>query len=131
MHSGELLKAGINGKFLDVVMNMDKNIKSCVFVNHIRSESFASLAGLRQGDNLSPFSFALFINELEECLLQNGCQPINFDDSVIDSYIQFMVLMYTDDTIIMSTTKEGLQKATDRMCDFCEKWKLKVNSGNY
>lgn len=39
-----------------------------------------------------------------------------------------MVLMFADDTIILSTTKEGLQKEMDHMCDFCEKLKLMVYS---
>ena len=38
-----------------------------------------------------------------------------------------MVLMYADDTTVMSTTKEGLQRATDHMRDFYEILKLKFN----
>lgn len=44
---------------------------------------------------------------------------------MIDSYIQLMVLIHVDDTIIMSSTKEELQK----VCDFCEKWKMMLSSG--
>ena len=124
----KLLKIGIEGKFLNLVINMYKNIKSCVYVNGAKSEFFASLTGVRQGENLSPLLFALFINDLEDYLLQKGCEPITFDDAVLDNYIQLMALMYADDTIIMSTTKRGLQKAINHMCDFCEKWKLKINS---
>lgn len=51
-------------------MNMYKNIKSCVFVNGVRSEFFVSLAGVRQGDNLSPLLFALFI--INRCILPKG-----------------------------------------------------------
>lgn len=62
----------IKGKFLDVVMNMYKNIKSCVFANGAKSKFFASLAGIRQGEYLALLLFALFVNDLEGNLLQNG-----------------------------------------------------------
>ncbi len=39
----KLLKVGVKGKFLDVVVNMYRNIKSCVFVNEMKSEFFVSL----------------------------------------------------------------------------------------
>ena len=42
----------------------------------------------------------------------------------------FNALAYADDIVLLSKSKEGLQKAIDQMYDFCEKWKLKVNSDN-
>ena len=36
--------------------------------------------------------------------------------------------MYADDTIVMADSKEGLQRAINRMYYFCEKWKLRVNN---
>lgn len=82
---------------------------------------FASLTGAGQDETLL---FALFINDREGYLQQNGCQNIHFDDTVIDSYFQ-LIKLQMDDTIIMSTAKELLQKAIDHICDFCEKYKLK------
>ena len=124
----KMAKVGIKGKFMTIVKNMYESVKSCVFMNGMKSESFISLVGVRQGENLSPLLFSLFINDLEDYLLCNGCQPISFHDTSIDSYLQLMVLLYADDTIAMSNTKEGLQKAIDQMCGFCQKWKLKINS---
>jgi hypothetical protein len=36
-------------------------------------------------------------------------------------------LMYADDLILLSETKEGLQSQIDKLSDYCTKWKLKVN----
>lgn len=91
-------------------------------MNGIKSEFFVSLAGLRQGTNLSLLLFALCMNGLEDYLC-NDCQFINFDDVVMDKCIQLLALLYAYDTI-----KEELQKAADLMCGFCEKWKLKLNT---
>lgn len=67
--------------------------------------------------------FALFIDDKEDFLLQNDCRPINFDDTVIDSYFQ-LIKLHMGDAIIMSTAKELLQKVMDHVCDFCEKHKV-------
>jgi hypothetical protein len=124
----KLRQSGIDGKLLDVIVSIYRHIKSCVFVNGTTSDYFASLTGVRQGENLSPLLFALFINDLEEFLLENACEPINFNDAEIDNYLRLMVLMYADDAILMSTTKEGLQRAIEVMCRYSDEWKLKINS---
>ena len=54
--------------------------------------------------------------------------PASCGDNMIDAYIKLLVLMYADDTIIMSSTKEGLQKAINQMCRYCKTWNLKMNS---
>lgn len=66
----KLLKTGIKGKFLAVDKSMYSNIKSCVYLYGMKSEAFASLRGVRQEENLSPLLFALFVNDLEEYLLE-------------------------------------------------------------
>uniref|UniRef100_A0A667XGE4 ribonuclease H n=1 Tax=Myripristis murdjan TaxID=586833 RepID=A0A667XGE4_9TELE len=123
-----LQNVGITGRIYNVIVNMYNHIKSCVFMDGAKSDFFVSLTGVRQGENLSPILFALFINDLEEYLFQNKCEPASCGDNIIDSYIKILVLLYADDSIAMATSKEGLQKAIDHMCCFCKKWKLKINS---
>ena len=38
------------------------------------------------------------------------------------------VLMYADDLVLMSVSKDGLQKCLDDVQIYCNKWKLKVNT---
>ena len=56
----KLKKSGIKGKLFNVIVNMYKNIKSCVSLNSECSDYFASTSGVRQGESLSPFLFAIF-----------------------------------------------------------------------
>lgn len=42
--------------------------------------------------------------------------------------MKLILLLYADDTIIMSTTKERRQNALNYMCEYCKKWKLEINS---
>ena len=72
----KMIKSGITGKILNVIVNMYNNIKSCVNCEGSLSDYFVSVNGVRQGENLSPFLFALFINDLEHFLSQYGCDPI-------------------------------------------------------
>ena len=48
---------------------MYKGIKSMLKINGMSSEFFNCNIGVRQGENLSPFLFSLYINDLEEFLL--------------------------------------------------------------
>ena len=72
----KMTKSGITGKLHNVIVNMYNNIKSCVGLDGKLSDYFVSYTGVRQGENLSPFLFSLFVNDLEQFLLQHGCNPI-------------------------------------------------------
>jgi hypothetical protein len=49
---------------------MYETIKSCVRVSDHLSDLFSSLSGVRQGENLSPVSFSLFLNDMNSFLSQ-------------------------------------------------------------
>ncbi len=123
----KLISYGIEGKIMNVMKNMYKQVKSCVFMNGEQSEYFLSPRGVRQGENLSPLLFALYVNDVEEYLLENNCKYINIDDNVLDKYMKLHVLMYADDTILLADNVKGLQKAIDCMGEYCDKWRLAVN----
>ncbi len=50
---------------------MYDDIKTCVSNNNEVSQLFPSYCGVRQGENISPILFALFLNDLESFLLGN------------------------------------------------------------
>ena len=71
--------------------------------------------GVRQGENLSPFLFSIFMNDLEDYLEQHGvtgiiCETQDEEDLVV-TYFKLFLLLYADDTVIISETSNGLQKA--------------------
>ena len=59
----KLLSYNINGKLLNVVKNVYDKAKFCVKIDNLYSDYFPCNMGVRQGDNLSPLLFALFIND--------------------------------------------------------------------
>ena len=116
----------MNGKVFNVIFNMYNGIKSCV---SLMGDFFSSFAGVRQGENLSPILFSMYLNDLEESLLQSQNSGIRLDianDGVV-YYIKLVVLCYAEDTVILAYNEEELQHSLDLFENYCYKWKLKVN----
>ena len=105
---------------------MYAQIKSCVFLNGEKSDFFISARGVRQGENLSPLLFSLFVNDIENEFLKHGCSYINID-AHWDNFIRLLILMYADDTIILADSKENLQLALNALKLYCDTWKLEIN----
>ena len=106
----KLYKTGIDITLFKVILDMFKDVYSCVRVNGQTSELFPILQGTRQGQSISPLLYLIFINDLidkveksEDCLRINntsyGC-PTSADDMVL-----------------LSLSKNGL----DRLIDLCFK----------
>jgi hypothetical protein len=53
------------GKMYNVILNMYNDVKSCINYNNCKSDYFSCDMGVRQGENLCPFLFALFLNDLQ------------------------------------------------------------------
>ena len=123
----KLISNGINGKILNTISNLYKKAKSCVkHPSDFISEIFPSQVGVRQGDNLSPLLFALYLNDLESELGKKYMglstlsdlveKEIDFDDIVI--YLRLNTLLYADDTIVLAESKYDLHaKRTERVCN--------------
>ncbi|MES9884249.1 MAG: reverse transcriptase family protein [Sedimenticola sp.] len=125
----KLLQNNIHGKFFRVIHNMYQNIKSCVSINNEKSAFFVSNVGVRQGENLSPLLFALFLNDLEGYLEINNCRGVELNCQTPDIriFLKLLVLLYADDTVIMADNEKDLQFNMDHFNDYCSNWKLNVN----
>ena len=119
----------VNGKLFTIVYNMYENIKSCVRINDETSAFFPSECGVRQGENLSPLLFSLYLNDLENFIISGGVSIIDLEiiSNETHVYIKLLILLYADDTIIFSNDKENFQKVLDNFHEYCTMWKLKVN----
>jgi hypothetical protein len=110
----KLLINNINGKMLNVIQNIYKDIKSNIIFNNSKSDYFPCDNGIRQGENLSPFLFAIFLNDLEDFLENHnvtGLLTISQDiENIMNVYINIFLLLYADDTVLMAETPEDLQK---------------------
>ena len=127
----KMLFNDINGKMFNIIYNMYQCIKSRIVFNGEISDYFNCNNGLRQGENLSPFLFSLYLNDLEQFLNSNGVKGISCISDDLENdfnvYIKLFILLYADDTILFSENKEDLQLQLDTFYDYCNAWKLKVN----
>lgn len=62
----KLIKIGVRGQMLDIIRSIYNNVKSRVKNKNTLSEAFSCNIGVRQGECLSPFLFAMYINDLEK-----------------------------------------------------------------
>ena len=113
--------------------DMYENVKSCIMLNGVRSDFFECKIGVRQGENLSPFLFCVFLNDLENflstCNEVDGVEcssKINADSAFI--YLKLFVLLYADDTVILAESAEDLNSALRIYELYCNAWKLSINA---
>ena len=125
----KLLNNEINGIFFRVIYNLYQNIKSCITLNGSNSSFFDSFIGLRQGENLSPVLFAVFLNDLELFLHSKNDGGVNVEllNDDMYFYIKFTVLLYADDTAIICDSEKDFQICLNNFVDYCKLWKLNIN----
>jgi hypothetical protein len=70
----KLLLNNMNGNMHIVILNMYKDTKSCIAYNNVNSNFFYCNNGVRQGENMSTFLFALYLNDLVKPVLLYGCE---------------------------------------------------------
>merc|ERR1711867_192535 len=122
---GKLLENNINGNVFNVIFNMYNNAKSCVKNESLISGVFACNMGVRQGENLSPLLFSIFLNDFEETLSKkyNGLTEINALSKILSTedmefFINMYVLLYADDTLVLAESPNELQNALNEVHSF-------------
>ena len=116
-----LHKYSISPKCVRLLKSMYDNLKACVYSNNNLGEMFNVTVGTRQGCNLSPSLFNLYINDIPSLLEKANCNPVSLHNAKINC------LLYADDMLVLSKSKKGLSKALHILEIYCQKWQLKIN----
>ena len=98
----KLLIHNITGKIYWAVRSLYKSTLSCIRLNNLYTDWFRVDSGVRQGDNLSPTLFGIFINDLA-IEIQNLSLGITVGDRKV------AILLYADDIAILAENEENLQ----------------------
>ena len=106
----------------DIINSMYNSVKSRVKTQGELSDEFDCLIGVRQGECLSPFLFSLFLNDLEQSLVDGNFTGLEL------YYFKLLSLLYADDVALFSDSRDGLQSGLDVLYDYCTRWKLTVNA---
>ena len=85
------------------------------------SDFLNTTLGVKQGDNLSPNLFNIFVDDFESYF----DNVISYPESLGD--ITSHVGTFADDLVLTSESAEGLQNCMDTLSNYCMEWKLHVN----
>ncbi len=117
----KLLQNGIDGKIYKSICSLYLGMKSFIRLNGYTTDYFPVSIGTRQGDNLSPTLFNLYINELINDIKQLDL-GVPYGNSKVD------ILAYADDLVLMAENEEDLQSMITCLHTYCRKWRLSVNT---
>ena len=84
-----------------------------------KSHAFRTTQGLKQGDNMSPKLFNLFIMDILY-IFSTQCDPPYHQGAPV------YVLMFADDLLLLSLSQTGLQEAVNRLHTYCTEWGMEV-----
>ena len=118
----KLKEKGIDGRILDIIRTLYLGDTASVKIDKSFSPPFTTNIGVRQGCVLSPLLFNIFLADLQPIL--QDCE----DNVKIDGSVQVSCLLWADDILMFSKTKEGLQRKLDKLEKYCTDNKLTVNT---
>ena len=100
----KLSNNGISGKSLSLIFNLYNKTQCAIKRNNDITDLFRYSKGVRQGCPLSPILFNLYVNDLFNIIDQNSTPGLYLKEgNTING------LMYADDLVLTSRSKEGLQ----------------------
>ena len=118
----KLLNYGASTKIVKMLRAIYQRIQSCVRNNGHLSDFFDSYLGVKQGEALSPLLFILFINDMYENLVIQDDHAFTLND------LKIFILLFADDTVLISYTPHGLQNLIDQLQAYCTKRGITVNT---
>jgi hypothetical protein len=117
----KLLRNKVSVNFVNLLTDMYSRLQASVNLPNGLSMPFKSLVGLKQGCNLSPLLFNLFINDIMEMMQSTSCDAPSLE------LMKIPCLLYADDLILISETKAGLQESLNTLNKFTKQWFLEIN----
>ena len=117
----KLLKLGVTGNLYNIIKAMYENTFAHLKINNqVTINGFKINRGVKQGDNLSPTLFNIFLNDL--------IFPEDICDAPTLYQERLTHLLWADDLLIMSESEVGLQNSLSHLDSFCQKWRMTINT---
>ena len=116
----KMIKKGYGGRLVKTIQSMFSKSHARVRWQGELGSSINSTHGVLQGGIVSPKLFNLYMSDMEDYLDQS-C-GVSIGGTI------FTHLLYADDLVLFSETKEGMQTLLNNIESYCRKWHLIINS---
>ena len=120
----KLLLNNMNGYMYHVIVNMYNEITSCNSYNQCKSDIFPCNNDVRQGENVYPFLFSLYLNDLESFLHtcnSNDLKTVSNElEDKLEIFLQLFCNLYAADTVLISESATDLQKHLECFSDYSD-----------
>ena len=113
----------VKGRMWHAIKNMYEASRSAILLEGEKLAAFRVEAGVAQGCSLSPILFSVFINDLLKAVEEAGL------GIEISSGKRIGGMLFADDFVGVSESRESLQKLFDVVYGYYNKWTLKTNVG--
>ena len=118
----KLLDYNINGKFYDCLVNIYSNDIACIKISDSITPTFIANQGVKQGCILSPTLFNIFLADLQFLVETTACNPVQIKEGT-----NMGCLIWADDLLLMSKSKDGLDNMLSALKNFTEKNGMTLN----
>ena len=118
----KLLNAGVNCDIVKIIKSMYDKTQLCLKMNGNLSNPILAKKGVKQGCVLSSLLFNLFVNDIPSIFNKDICKPIKVGNILLSC------LMYADDIVLLSESKEGIENCLNKLSEYTQKWMMEVNT---
>ena len=118
----KILANGIDSKVFLAIKSLYSYTEACVKLpGGLYTDWFQTSFGVKQGDNLSPTLFSVFLNDLATVIndLNVGVNAPNAGN--------VSILLYADDIVLIAPSEENLQSMLNALSAWTEKWLLNIH----
>ena len=116
----KLIKQGVDLETVKLIKDMYEKTTQIIKMNRKVTRPLKTHKGVRQGCVLSPHLFNIFLNDLPT-IFDHSCRPVK------NGSMNISCLMFADDIVLLSETKEGLQCGLQKLERYAKDWKMTVN----